>query len=67
MSKFKKGDLVRLRNGCVWLYGQVDKCFEGGRYECSWDYKKRFQRMNEGFPLRFFGIWHEQDIKSIQQ
>ena len=66
MSKFKKGDLVRLRFGCVWYFGEIAKDYGDGWYECDYGTRKMYEKVKHGWSFHFFASWHESDIKLIE-
>ena len=62
---YKIGDCVRLRNGCVWLFGTIDSDNSNDYYECSYGTKKQYEKTKNGFSFNYFAHFHISDIKPI--
>ena len=64
---YTKGQKVRCRYGCLWLFGVIDEVKDNDYYECSYGSRKQFERQEYGYPLNFFADFHKTDLKPFNQ
>ena len=62
----KKGDCIKFKFGCVWLFGEIDRV-DGGWCEISYGSKKRFLKLQDGFPLNLFCDMRKEELVLIDK
>ncbi len=53
---FKKGDIIRFKQGCVWIYGEIADDTGDDWYEVYYGTKKDYER---GFGFPYFADIHK--------
>lgn len=65
-KRYKEGQFVRVKCGCVWLFGQIDQVKGNGAYEVSYGSKKRYNLViNSGWPFDYFADFWADEIRPI--
>lgn len=65
-DKYEIGEIVRLRVGCVWLYGVIDTVCDNDVYECYYGTTADYLRIMNGCcsGFNYFAHFDGIDIRS---
>jgi hypothetical protein len=62
----KKGDAIKFKRGCVYYFGVVTDACDNEFLDIDYaGSKKAFLRLNDGWPLNFFGHIHKSEAIKI--
>lgn len=64
--KYKVGEHVRVKYGCLWLFGIVTHVNHGmGVYEVSYGSRREWNGFMDGGMLPYWNMMYENELKSM--